>query len=76
MSRHLPFALAPAGPAAYAGVMVIAVFNIAMGLAMLAGGLSGKLTLFGTSSSSLLGALGGVVAALGLYQLVSRLRGR
>jgi hypothetical protein len=76
MSRHLSFALAPAGPAAYAGFMVIAVFNIAMGSAMLVGGLSGKLTLLGTSSSPLLAALGGVVAALGLYQLASRLRRR
>jgi hypothetical protein len=53
-----------------------AIFNLAIGVAMLAGGLSGKLTLLGTNSSTILAALGGVVAALGLYQLVSRLRGR
>jgi hypothetical protein len=52
------------------------IFNIAIGLAMLAGGLSGKLTLLGTSSSTLLAGLGGVVAALGLYQLARHLRGR
>lgn len=56
--------------------MGAAIFNIAIGAAMLLGGLSGKLALFGTSSSSLLAALGGAVAALGVYQLVSHLRGR
>jgi hypothetical protein len=56
--------------------MGAAIFNIAIGLVMLAGGLSGKLTLLGTSSATLLAVLGGAVAVLGLYQLASRLRGR
>ncbi len=56
--------------------MGAALFNLVIGLAMLAFGLSGELTLIGTSSSPLLATLGGVVAVFGLYQLVSRLRGR
>ena len=56
--------------------MGAAIFNIAIGVAMLIGGASGKLALLGTSSSSLLMAAGGLVAALGMYQLVSRLRRR
>ena len=56
--------------------MVVAIFNLAIGLVMLVAGASGELVMLGTSSSPLLAIAGGVVAALGFYQLVRALRGR
>lgn len=56
--------------------MAVAIFNLALGAAMLVGGASGQLALLGTENSGLLAALGGGVAALGLFQLIGRLRGR
>lgn len=76
ISRILAIGLARAALWAYSQRMGAAVFNLVIGVAMLLGGASGKLALLGTSSSGLLAVLGGVVAALGLYQLVTRLRGR
>lgn len=51
-----------------------AYFNIVFGGLMLAGGLSGKLVLFGTNSSSWLAILGAAILALGIYQLAKRRR--
>jgi hypothetical protein len=47
-------------------------WNIIIGLVMIIGGLSGNLALRGTDSSGLLAALGGLLLAYGVYQVVSR----
>ncbi|MCP4599889.1 MAG: hypothetical protein GY847_04990 [Proteobacteria bacterium] len=44
------------------------IFNIIVGLLMVAAGLSGKFSLMGTQSSGLLAAAGGVIAAFGIYR--------
>ena len=46
------------------------IFNIVIGLAMLAAGLSGKFALLGTNSSGALAVIGAVVAAFGIYRSV------
>jgi hypothetical protein len=56
--------------------MGAAIFNILMGVGAIIGGLSGKLTLFGTQSSTALVVLGGGIAALGVWQLIRNQRGR
>jgi hypothetical protein len=50
-------------------------WNLGFGLVAIVAGASGQFTFIGTSSSTLLMAAGGVVAALGVYQLW-RLKGR
>ena len=55
--------------------MKTGIWNLGFGLVAIAAGASGQFTLFGTSSSTLLEVAGGLVAALGVFQLW-RLRGR
>ena len=50
-------------------------WNLAFGLVAIVGGASGQLTLWGTGSGTWLMVAGGVLAAVGLVQLV-RGRGR
>ncbi len=45
------------------------VWNLGFGLVGIVAGASGKFTLLGTNSSTLLMVAGGLVAALGAYQL-------
>lgn len=47
-------------------------WNIIIGLVMIIGGLSGTLALRGTNSGGALAALGGLLLAYGVYQIVSR----
>jgi uncharacterized membrane protein HdeD (DUF308 family) len=56
--------------------MVIPILNILVGVAMIIGGASGQLALFGTSSTTAVMAVGAVVAVIGVLQLVRNLRGR
>ncbi len=56
--------------------MFVPILNIALGIGMVLGGVSGELALFGTGSSTALIAVGAACAALGAYQLVSSIRGR
>ena len=46
------------------------IINVILGLLMVAGGLSGKFVLLGTSSGVLLAVFGGAVAGMGVYSLV------
>ena len=46
------------------------VFNIVVGLAMVAAGLSGKFALLGTNSGGALAALGAAVAGFGIYRTI------
>jgi hypothetical protein len=46
------------------------IFNMLVGAVMVIGGASGKLALFGTQSGAALAAIGGVVAAIGLWQVI------
>ncbi len=46
------------------------VFNIIVGLLMVAAGLSGKFSLIGTDNSGLLAAVGAGVAGYGIYRTV------
>jgi hypothetical protein len=48
------------------------VWNIIIGLALVAGGLSGKLVLIGTRSGPALAAIGAVMAGFGVYQLIQQ----
>ena len=48
--------------------MGAAIFNLVIGGVMIAGGLSGKLVLFGTGSSEALAVIGGLIVAHGAYQ--------
>lgn len=50
--------------------MVIPILNILAGVALVLGGVSGRLALFGTNSSGAIMAVGGVIAAIGIFQLV------
>jgi hypothetical protein len=54
----------------------VPILNIALGVAMVAGGVSGKLALFGTGSSTALIVVGAICAALGVYQLIRAMRDR
>jgi hypothetical protein len=49
--------------------MKTGVWNLGFGLVAIAAGASGQFTLLGTGSSKLLMVAGGIVAALGVYQL-------
>ena len=55
--------------------MKTGIWNLGFGLVAIAAGASGRFTFFGTNSPMLLMVAGGLVAALGVYQLW-RLRGR
>ncbi len=54
--------------------MFVPILNIALGIAMVLGGISGQLALFGTGSSGALVAVGAVVVVLGIYQLIRAIR--
>jgi hypothetical protein len=56
--------------------MFIPVLNIALGIGMVLGGVSGKLALFGTGSSTALIAVGAICAGLGVFQLIRAMRDR
>ena len=56
--------------------MLVPILNIVLGVAMIVGGASGRLALLGTGSGSALIAVGGVCAALGVYQLIRAARAR
>jgi hypothetical protein len=56
--------------------MLVPVINLLIGAALIVGGATGRLALFGTSSTGAAVAVGGVIAAFGLYQLVSAMRRR
>jgi hypothetical protein len=47
-------------------------WNIAIGVIMIAGGLSGKLALLGTDSGMALAAVGGGLVAWGIFQMVKK----
>jgi hypothetical protein len=54
----------------------VPILNIALGIGMVLGGLSGKLALLGTGSSTALVAVGAVCAGLGVFQLIRGMRHR
>jgi hypothetical protein len=54
----------------------VPILNVALGVAMVVGGVSGELALFGTGSSTALIVIGAICAALGVFQLVRAARGR
>jgi hypothetical protein len=54
--------------------MAVGLFNIILGVACIAGGLSGKLTLLGTQSGTALVVAGGVAVGLGLVQVARNRR--
>lgn len=56
--------------------MFVPILNIALGIAMVVGGVTGELALFGTGSSTLLVVVGAICAALGVFQLIRAARGR
>jgi hypothetical protein len=56
--------------------VLVPILNIALGVAMIIGGASGRLALLGTGSGTALVVVGAVCALLGGYQLIRRARGR
>ena len=52
------------------GVIMRGVISIIIGLALIVGGLSGKLVLVGTHSGVALAVVGGVVAAIGVVRVI------
>ncbi len=54
--------------------MLVPILNIVLGVAMIIGGASGRLALFGTGSGTALMVVGAVCAALGLFQVVRAAR--
>jgi hypothetical protein len=56
--------------------MFVPILNIALGIGMVLGGVSGKLALIGTGSSTALIAVGAVCAGLGVFQLIRAVRQR
>ena len=56
--------------------MLVPILNIVLGVAMIIGGASGRLALFGTGSGAALMVVGAVCAALGVYQVVRTVRAR
>ncbi len=52
----------------------IPVLNIVIGVAVIVGGATGKMSLLGTRSPEALMAVGGVLAAVGVFQLVRAMR--
>lgn len=54
--------------------MFVPILNIAIGLVMVVGGATGELALLGTSSSPALLVVGGIVAVLGVFQLVRAIK--
>lgn len=60
----------------YPWPVLIPIFNIFVGAALIVAGASGKATLLGTNSSTALYAVGAVVALIGVIQAVRAARGR
>ena len=56
--------------------MLVPILNIVLGAAMIIGGASGRLALFGTGSGTALVVVGAVCAALGIFQAVRTARAR
>ena len=56
--------------------MLVPILNIVLGAAMIIGGASGRLALLGTGSGTALMVVGGVCAALGVFQLIRAARAR
>lgn len=56
--------------------MFVPILNIALGIGMVLGGVTGKLALLGTGSSTALIAVGAICAALGVWQLIRAMRER
>ena len=54
----------------YTAAMGAGIFNLVVGLVMIVGGASGKLTLLGTNSSVALIAVGVGIGGLGVFQLI------
>lgn len=54
--------------------MLVPILNIVLGVAMVIGGASGRLALFGTGSGTALMVVGAVCAALGVFQLIRAAR--
>ena len=54
--------------------MFIPILNILAGIALVIGGASGRLAFIGTDSPTAIMAIGGVVAAIGIFQLVRRMK--
>jgi UDP-N-acetylmuramyl pentapeptide phosphotransferase/UDP-N-acetylglucosamine-1-phosphate transferase len=54
--------------------MVIPILNILVGAALVLGGATGKVALLGTQNTTAIMAVGGVVIAIGIYQLVRTMR--
>lgn len=54
--------------------MGVGIFNLVVGLVALVAGLSGEFALIGTDSSEALAGVGGVIAAIGVYQIVKSAR--
>ena len=59
---------------AYDRAMTIPILNILVGVGLVLGGASGKLALFGTDSTTAIMAVGGVISAVGIFQLVRALK--
>ena len=56
--------------------MFVPILNIALGIGMVLGGVTGKLALLGTGSSTALIVVGAICAALGVWQLIRAMRER
>jgi hypothetical protein len=54
--------------------VLVPILNIVLGVAMIIGGASGRLALFGTGSGTALMVVGAVCAALGVFQVVRAAR--
>lgn len=54
--------------------MVIPILNILAGVALVLGGATGRLALFGTDSTTAIMAVGGVISAIGIFQLVRAMK--
>lgn len=56
--------------------MLIPLINIAVGAALFVGGAMGELTFIGTNSSAAAMAIGGIIAGIGVIQMVRAARRR
>ena len=57
-------------------IVLVPILNIVLGAAMIIGGASGRLALFGTGSGTALMVVGAICAALGVYQVIRAARAR
>jgi hypothetical protein len=56
--------------------VLVPILNVALGAAMIIGGASGRLALFGTGSGTALIVVGAVCALLGVVQLIRAAKAR